>query len=39
MSAGGSAPQLVDRVKDGVDDVVMTLAGYTAGRFPSLEVF
>lgn len=39
MSAGGSAPQLVDRVKDGVDDVVMTLPSYTAGRFPSLEVF
>jgi TRAP-type C4-dicarboxylate transport system substrate-binding protein len=39
MSAGGSAPQLVNRFKDGVDDVVMTLAGYTAGRFPSMEVF
>lgn len=39
MSAGGSAPQLVDRVKDGVDDVVMTLPSYTSGRFPSLEVF
>ena len=39
MSAGGTPPQLVDRVKDGVDDLVMTLPGYTAGRFPSLEVF
>ena len=39
MSAGGTAPQLVDRVKDGVDDIVMTLPSYTPGRFPSLEVF
>jgi TRAP-type transport system periplasmic protein len=39
MSAGGTPPQLVDRVKDGVDDLVMTLPGYTPGRFPSLEVF
>jgi TRAP-type transport system periplasmic protein len=39
MSAGGTPPQLVDRVKDGVDDLVMTLPSYTAGRFPSLEVF
>jgi TRAP-type transport system periplasmic protein len=39
MSAGGTPPQLVDRVKDGVDDLVMTLPSYTAGRFPSMEVF
>lgn len=39
MSAGGTPPQLVDRVKDGVEDLVMTLPSYTAGRFPSLEVF
>jgi TRAP-type C4-dicarboxylate transport system substrate-binding protein len=26
-------------VKDGVADVVITLPGYTAGRFPALEVF
>jgi TRAP-type transport system periplasmic protein len=39
MSGGGTPPQLVDRVKDGVDDLVMTLPSYTAGRFPSLEVF
>lgn len=39
MSAGGTPPQLVDRVKDGVDDIVMTLPSYTPGRFPSLEVF
>ncbi len=39
MSGGGTPPQLVDRVKDGVDDLVITLPGYTAGRFPSMEVF
>jgi TRAP-type transport system periplasmic protein len=39
MSGGGTPPQLVDRVKDGVDDLVITLPGYTPGRFPSLEVF
>ena len=39
MSGGGTPPQLVDRVKDGVDDIVITLPGYTAGRFPSTEVF
>ena len=39
MSGGGTPPQLVDRVKDGVDDLVITLPGYTAGRFPSTEVF
>lgn len=39
MSAGGTPAQLVDRVKDGVDDLVMTLPSYTPGRFPSLEVF
>ena len=39
MSGGGTPPQLVDRVKDGVDDVTITLPGYTAGRFPAMEVF
>ncbi|MFM2054750.1 MAG: hypothetical protein RL456_2787 [Pseudomonadota bacterium] len=39
MSGGGTPPQLVDRVRDGVDDVVITLPGYTAGRFPAMEVF
>ncbi|MEJ7930879.1 TRAP transporter substrate-binding protein [Ramlibacter sp. AN1015] len=39
MSGGGTPPQLVDRVKDGVDDLVVTLPGYTAGRFPRMEVF
>lgn len=39
MSGGGTPAQLVDRVKDGVDDLVVTLPGYTAGRFPMVEVF
>ncbi len=39
MSGGGTPPQLVDRVKDGVDDLTITLPGYTAGRFPIMEVF
>ena len=32
MSGGGTPAQLVDRVRDGVDDLVVTLPGYTAGR-------
>lgn len=39
MQLGGTPPQLVDQVKDGVADVVWTLSGYTAGRFPLTEVF
>jgi TRAP-type C4-dicarboxylate transport system substrate-binding protein len=37
MSGGGTPGQLVDRVKDGVDDLIMTLPGYTPGRFPIME--
>ena len=39
MQLGGSPPQLVDQVRDGVVDIVWTVAGYTPGRFPRLEVF
>jgi TRAP-type C4-dicarboxylate transport system substrate-binding protein len=39
MSMGGTPPQLVDQVKDGVADLVITLPGYTPGRFPVMEVF
>jgi TRAP-type C4-dicarboxylate transport system substrate-binding protein len=39
MQLGGTPPQLVDQVKDGVADIVWTLPGYTAGRFPMMEVF
>ncbi|MFM1856445.1 MAG: putative periplasmic component, partial [Pseudomonadota bacterium] len=37
MSGGGTPAQLVDRVKDGVDDVIITLPGYTPGRFLVME--
>jgi TRAP-type transport system periplasmic protein len=39
MQLGGSPPQLYDQAKDGVADVVWTVAGYSAGRFPKIEVF
>jgi TRAP-type C4-dicarboxylate transport system substrate-binding protein len=39
MQMGGTPPQLYDQAKDGVADVVWTLPGYTAGRFPSVEAF
>ncbi len=39
MQLGGTPPQLIDQVKDGVADIVFTLPGYTAGRFPMMEVF
>jgi len=39
MTGGGTPAQLVDRVKDGVDDLVLTLPGYTPGRFPIMEAF
>jgi len=39
MQLGGTAAQLYDQVRDGVVDVVWTLPGYNAGRFPRMEVF
>ena len=39
MQLGGTPPQLFEQVRDGVADVVWTLPGYTAGRFPSMEAF
>ena len=39
MQLGGTPPQLIDQVKDGVVDIAFTLPGYTAGRFPVMEVF
>lgn len=39
MQLGGTPAQLIDQAKDGVVDVVFTLPGYTAGRFPIMEVF
>ena len=39
MQLGGKPPQLVDQVRDGVVDIIWTVAGYTPGRFPKIEVF
>ncbi len=39
MSLGGRPPELIDQARDGVVDIVMTLPGYTPGRFPRTEVF
>jgi TRAP-type C4-dicarboxylate transport system substrate-binding protein len=39
MQLGGKQPQLLDQAKDGVVDIVWTVAGTTPGRFPRLEVF
>lgn len=39
MQLGGKPPQLVDQVRDGVVDIIWTVAGYTPGRFRHLEVF
>jgi TRAP-type C4-dicarboxylate transport system substrate-binding protein len=39
MQLGGSPAQLYDQAKDGVVDIVWTLPGYSAGRFPKTEVF
>jgi TRAP-type C4-dicarboxylate transport system substrate-binding protein len=37
MQLGGTPPQLVDQIKDGVVDIGWTLPGYNAGRFPRTE--
>ncbi len=39
MQLGGKPPALYDQVRDGVADIIWTLPGYTAGRFPTIEVF
>ena len=39
MQLGGAPPQLIQQAMDGVADIVWTLPGYTAGRFPIMEVF
>jgi len=39
MQLGGTPPQLLNQVRDGVADIVWTLPGYTPGRFPTSEVF
>lgn len=39
MQLGGTPPQLFNQARDGIADIVWTLPGYTAGRFPVTEVF
>ena len=39
MQLGGTPAQLYDQAKDGVADIIWTLPGTTAGRFPRVEVF
>jgi len=39
MQLGGTPQNLIDQVRDGVVDIVWTLPGYTAGRYPLMEVF
>jgi TRAP-type transport system periplasmic protein len=39
MQLGGTPPQLVDQVTDGVVDMIWTVIGYTPGRYPSTEAF
>lgn len=39
MQLGGAPPSLYDQARDGVVDIVWTLAGYTPGRFPKAETF
>lgn len=39
MQLGGTPPQLVDQVRDGVADVIWALPGYNSGRFPLISAF
>jgi TRAP-type transport system periplasmic protein len=39
MQLGGTPVQLFDQVRDGVADIIWTLPGNTAGRFPRVDVF
>ena len=39
MSLGGSPGSLYDQAADGAVDIILTLPGYTAGRFNQSEVF
>ncbi|MFY8084278.1 MAG: TRAP transporter substrate-binding protein [Rubrivivax sp.] len=39
MQLGGTPVQLYDQARDGVVDIVWTLPGNTAGRFPRVEAF
>ncbi|WP_417686507.1 TRAP transporter substrate-binding protein [Roseibium sp.] len=39
MALGGRPPELYDQARDGVVDIIMTVTGYTPGRFIKTEVF
>lgn len=39
MALGGTPPELMDQVIDGVADIAWTVNGFTPGRFPRSEVF
>lgn len=39
MALGGTPPELMDQVIDGIADLVWTVNGFTPGRFPRTEVF
>jgi TRAP-type C4-dicarboxylate transport system substrate-binding protein len=39
MSLGGTPPQLINQVRDGVVDIVWTVNGYTPSLFPRSEVY
>ena len=39
MQLGGTPPQLLDQVRDGVADIVWSVPTYTAGRYTKSEVF
>ena len=39
MKLGGKAAELITQVETHKVDIIFTLAGYTPGRFPRLEVF
>ena len=39
MALGGRPPELMQQAQDGAVDIIMTVVGYTPGRFPRTEVF
>lgn len=39
LQLGGTLPQLLDQVRDGVVDIAWTIPGASAGRYPAFEAF
>ena len=37
MQLGGTPPQLIDQLTNGVADIIWTVPGYAAGRFPTID--